>query len=104
MEALSEEIAQAIGTLDYWRDRAQTAETVIGMLVAELLYARRVIDAARPGFGSSDDLARAHGFDPRVLTATIIEYDALLAHIKATGKPPENVYTAVSMECNHGQS
>ncbi len=42
----------------------------------ELELARAVVEAARAGFGTEQDIPRGHSFDPVVLTAAIRAYDA----------------------------
>lgn len=44
--------------------------------LAELDAARAVVDAARAGFGTEENILRAHAFDPNLLTARIRAYDA----------------------------
>lgn len=45
-------------------------------LLAELTAARDVVEATRRGFGTEEDIRRAHAFDPVRLTAAIRAYDA----------------------------
>lgn len=47
-------------------------------LLAELDAAREIVAIARRGFGTDEDIRRAHAFDPVRLTACIRAYDAVV--------------------------
>ena len=51
------------------------AEHPGAQLMTELAAARAVVAAARTGFGTEEDIQRAHAFDPNLLTARIRAYD-----------------------------
>jgi len=54
------------------------AEQRCAELERELAAARAVVDHARCGFGSNEDMERAHAFDPLTLQRAIAAYDAAL--------------------------
>jgi multidrug resistance efflux pump len=48
------------------------------LLVRELEAARAVVQQARTGFGTEEDIRRTWAFDPNLLTACIRAYDAIV--------------------------
>jgi len=71
METLSEEVAQAIGTIAYWRRRCEDAEAVLSALAALAAQTQIVILAARRTVAGPDVT------NYTALAAALDTYDAL---------------------------
>jgi len=68
---MSEEIAQALGTLDYWRRRAENAEAALSALAAIAAQTQIVLLAARRTVAGPDST------NYTALAAALDAYDAL---------------------------